>query len=980
MKFYRTNICNDLLKLIIVLIICSTQLSKVKSQNNIDYKTDCDYIKAIFKGFNMQTEEWRPNYNDCCDIGTIECDSDKKVLTLNFTKLSDKYRRQLVGGRLIDEIGELKSLKVLDLSGVGMYGDIPKSIGSLTNLEDLTLNDNEMSGKIPKEIGSLRKLQKLNLANNYFYDFLPGSMGDLYNLKELYLQNNRLEGAIPSQLSNLKSLEVLNVAGNKSLKGRVPTLNSLRTCDYTNTTLCILPAERCKSNIELCNKENEELTVFLLKQQAEEEEEDKSNTSETRPSGKGLWEILYTPYIFLIIIIVVVLIILLVIYCIKGYIESKYEAELKKALEKRQQYSNTNSVKSMRSNNRKYQNEEHYEANDRETGYFSTGDDIRLNNHRFNESTTILSGTRNYRPAYTENTVNNFDYDSVNAQLISPIVSPSSPMYNPPTLAYSPIPHSTVASHLASNEYIYYDPVNGTEYNTNTGSVYLSSPKAAQVARSLKNNARSQVSNSPYNPNYYNANDALYSGSNKNGKRSVAAYNNYDNESDSYEERKSSTRQGYQSPERNDQEDDEIEPKSNLANTTNFSLATTNSSSKLDAANFRIATTESSSKLDTANFRIATTKSSSKEDLSDESYYGKNIQNEHEQHDNNNHDNNDNLNDINNNNNEIGHDNNENDNVENDEIGNDHNVNDHNADNAKNQVLDTTRNTSNPVLSKAELAKRESSYIKAHKKKIPVLVDRKRQSYHSIHSNVPLTNRNSISMSNLVQLGNPTIVPVQSQYTVVQNAIPNEQYIYEASSSSNNVVQPGRVGSSNKRGNHLSMVSVQSIPTAVYVTDDAKQVYVTPLVSTNDNQNVEYVNYVDNASDINEGYNIYSNPNIPGTPVNINGVTYIPASSSVNVQPHIGASPLIAPHSPNYRVIAQRNLPVDASPHYTSSVHTVSPYIKDINRAEINHAEHNDSDQVSTNQYYVTDEAGETEEVYYEEDTNEDAPPPYASQ
>jgi len=770
-------------------------------------------------------------------------------------------------------------------------------------------------------------------------------------------------------------------------------MNSLRVCDYSSTALCILGAERCNSVLEKCNKENEELTQYLLEEQAKIESEEKETKEETRPSKGNLWEILYTPYIFLIIIIVVVLIILLVIYCIKGYIESKYEAELKKALEKRQQYSNTNSVKSMRSN-RKYQNEERYESNDRETGYFSNGDDLRLNNHRFNESATILSGTRNYRQAYTDN---NFDYDSVNAQLISPIVSPTSPMYNPPTLAYSPIPHSTVAtSQLASNnEYIYYDPVSGAEYNTNAGSVYLSSPKAAQVARSIKNNARSQTGTSPYNANYYNASEALYSGDNKNGKRSVVAYNNYDNDNDSYDERKSSTRQGYQTPERNDdQEDDDLEPKNNMANTTNFSLATTNSSSKLEAANFRIATTESSSKLDNANFRIATTessskldnanfriattKSSSKEDLSDESYLDRNIQNEHEQHDNNVNDNNENDENANDNNIK---DNDVNNNSENDENGNGNNVN----DNVKNQVMDTTRNTSNPVLSKAELAKRESNYIKAHKKKIPVLVDkrnsRKRQSYHSVHSNVPLTNRNSVSMTNLVQLSSPTIVPVQSQYAVVQNAIPNEQYFYEASSSSNNVVQPGRTGSSNKRGKHLSMVSVQSIPTAVYVTDDNKQVYVTPLVTTNDNQNIEYVNYVDNTSDINEVYNYYSNPS---TPVNFNGVTYIPASSSVNVQPHIGASPLIAPHSPNFRVITQRNLPVDGSPYYTSSVHTVSPYIKDINRAEINHIEHNDSDQVSTNQYansYVGDEeAGETEVYYEEEDTNEDAPPPYTSQ
>ncbi len=67
---------------------------------------------------------------------------------------------------------------------------------------------------------------------------------------------------------------------------------------------------------------------------------------------------------------------------------------------------------------------------------------------------------------------------------------------------------------------------------------------------------------------------------------------------------------------------------------------------------------------------------------------------------------------------------------------------------------------------------------------------------------------------------------------------------------------------------------------------------------------MEYTYYVDNASDINETYNAYPNPNLPSSTVNYNAVKY--------VQSIPGTSPLLAPHSPytyshSPRVVTHRN-------------------------------------------------------------------------
>jgi len=133
------------------------------------------------------------------------------------------------------EIGNLPSLKVLDLSG-NDFTALPQSLRKLNHLEELYLNDeknlfhnqnnqslnlplnlrilhleNDNLKNVPKEIYELKKLEQLFLNDNNFNQ-IPKEMKSMKNLKQLDFHNNK----IPQQLQQQQ--EVLNQNQNFGFK------------------------------------------------------------------------------------------------------------------------------------------------------------------------------------------------------------------------------------------------------------------------------------------------------------------------------------------------------------------------------------------------------------------------------------------------------------------------------------------------------------------------------------------------------------------------------------------------------------------------------------------------------------------------------------------------------------------------------------------------------------------------------------------
>lgn len=114
-----------------------------------------------------------------------------------------------ITGALQAEIGNLKSLKVLDANN-NLMTSIPAEIGQLPNLQVFNISHNLLAG-IPKEIGQAQSLQTLDLSNNQLTG-LPFEMGILKNLQTLNISGNNysssdldtISGSLPANVNIIK--------------------------------------------------------------------------------------------------------------------------------------------------------------------------------------------------------------------------------------------------------------------------------------------------------------------------------------------------------------------------------------------------------------------------------------------------------------------------------------------------------------------------------------------------------------------------------------------------------------------------------------------------------------------------------------------------------------------------------------------------------------------------------------------------------
>ncbi|KAE9596246.1 hypothetical protein Lal_00048720 [Lupinus albus] len=199
---------------------------------------------------------WTSSTSFCMWQGIV-CDEYKSVSTINVTNLG-------LRGNIPKEIGELRSLKYLLFGSNRFYGSIPSTIGMLTNLVELDLSqnslsgtipsitnfinleklwlfNNSLSGPIPEELGKLHALTTIKLLNNNLSGPIPSSIGNLVNLTTLQLTNNSLSGSIPPILGNLTKLVYLSMANNR-LSGSIPisigNLVNLKGLSISENNIC----------------------------------------------------------------------------------------------------------------------------------------------------------------------------------------------------------------------------------------------------------------------------------------------------------------------------------------------------------------------------------------------------------------------------------------------------------------------------------------------------------------------------------------------------------------------------------------------------------------------------------------------------------------------------------------------------------------------------------------------------------------------
>ena len=213
---------------------------------------DRDVLVALYEA--TDGPNWFGNNNWLTDapLGEwygVETDASGRVQGL------DLFDNRLTG-EIPAELGNLASLRLLNLDYNGLAGEIPSELGKLANLESLSLAQNGLTGEIPSELDNLANLRELYLFETALTGEIPSELGNLANLEELWLGDNSLTGEIPSELGKLANLVGLVLGGN-ALTGEIPSelgnLANLELLWLTNTALTgEIPSELGKlANLEL---------------------------------------------------------------------------------------------------------------------------------------------------------------------------------------------------------------------------------------------------------------------------------------------------------------------------------------------------------------------------------------------------------------------------------------------------------------------------------------------------------------------------------------------------------------------------------------------------------------------------------------------------------------------------------------------------------------------------------------------------------
>ena len=225
-----------------VTICCSFLAAMVFVPSVAQAQTDAERAALVALYDATGGENWTNNTN----WKTDEPVGDWYGVTVDNGAVTDIYlHSNNLRGELPSEIGNLTSLKSLNLGDNSLSGAIPAEIWKLTDLEVLYLRLNSLTGAIPTEIGNLTRLEGLILDNNSLSGAIPAETGNLTNLERLSLFNNSLTGAIPAEIGKLTNLRLLSLGSNftGSIPAEIWKLTRLELLSLGGNLSGAIPAE-----------------------------------------------------------------------------------------------------------------------------------------------------------------------------------------------------------------------------------------------------------------------------------------------------------------------------------------------------------------------------------------------------------------------------------------------------------------------------------------------------------------------------------------------------------------------------------------------------------------------------------------------------------------------------------------------------------------------------------------------------------------
>ncbi|KAL8486006.1 hypothetical protein ACS0TY_028060 [Phlomoides rotata] len=162
----------------------------------------------------LLTKNWSTATSVCIWIG-VTCDINSQTVTfLNISHFA-------LGGAIPPHVGNLTSLRSLDVSFNNFTGTIPSELSNLRRLEEINVGYNDLGGDIPSGLGALSRLRRIILNNNTFSGGIPPSLFNISSLQILEMEHNSIGGDIPQVVGNLSYLQIFKLGYNQ-LTGSIP--------------------------------------------------------------------------------------------------------------------------------------------------------------------------------------------------------------------------------------------------------------------------------------------------------------------------------------------------------------------------------------------------------------------------------------------------------------------------------------------------------------------------------------------------------------------------------------------------------------------------------------------------------------------------------------------------------------------------------------------------------------------------------------
>ncbi|XP_068637211.1 receptor protein kinase-like protein ZAR1 [Aristolochia californica] len=172
------------------------------------------FKKSMAEDPDGTMNNWNFSDENPCSWNGVTC-NDKRVVSLSIPK------KKLMGF-LHPSLGDLSSLRHINLRSNKLYGSLPVRLFNVQGLQSLVLYGNSLSGSLPPEVGNLKYLQTLDVSKNALNGSVPISIIQCKKMKTLVFSHNNFTGSLPDGLgTNLIQLEQLDLSYN-GFNGSVP--------------------------------------------------------------------------------------------------------------------------------------------------------------------------------------------------------------------------------------------------------------------------------------------------------------------------------------------------------------------------------------------------------------------------------------------------------------------------------------------------------------------------------------------------------------------------------------------------------------------------------------------------------------------------------------------------------------------------------------------------------------------------------------